>query len=88
MEIGDMSDLTAVPNWTDPLPTDPRETAETLMIERDMGIVSKETAATERGRKWEQEKERIESEPEPESVEQGMMRSLRGDSESGRSGQV
>ena len=85
MEIGDMSDLTAVPNWTDPLPTDPRETAETLMIERDMGIVSKETAATERGRKWEQEKERIESEPTPDDVEQQMMRSLRGDSESGRS---
>jgi len=88
MELGDMSDLTAVPNWTDPLPTDPRESAETLMIERDMGIVSKETAATERGRKWEQEKERIDSEPDPESVEESMMRSLRGDSESGRSGRI
>lgn len=88
MELGDMADLTAVPNWTDPLPTDPREAAETLMIERDMGIVSKETAATERGRKWEQEKERIESEPDPDTVEQQMMRSLRGDSESGRSSRV
>jgi hypothetical protein len=84
LELGDMADLTAVPNWTDPLPTDPREAAETLMIERDIGIVSKETAATERGRKWEQEKERIEQEPDPESVEQQMMRTLRGDSETGR----
>ena len=88
LELGEMPSLTAVPNWTDPLPTDPREAAETLMIERDMGIVSKETAATERGRKWEQEKERIDSEPDPESVEENMMRTLRGDSESGRQGRT
>jgi hypothetical protein len=84
LQLGDMSDLTAVPKWHDPLPTDPRETAETLMIERDIGIVSKETAAIERGRDWEKEQSRIENEPEPESVEEQMMRTLRGDSESGR----
>ena len=88
LQLGDMPQLTAVPLWTDPLPTDPRETAETLMIERDMGIVSRETASTERGRKWEVEKRRIESEPDPVSVEQSMMRSLRGDSASGNEGRV
>lgn len=45
--------------WPDPLPVNELEKLQALQIELGLGIVSKETAAIERGRDWEQEQERI-----------------------------
>ncbi len=78
LELGDFNGLTAVPVWHDPLPADPRETVETLVMEREIGIVSKETAARERGRDWDQESARIEQEPEIDTVGQNMMKIMQG----------
>jgi len=45
--------------WPDPLPTDEMAKAQALQVELGMGTVSKETIATELGRDWAQEEERI-----------------------------
>ena len=52
-------DAPIVTAWPDPLPHDPNETVSVLEREMGMGIVSKETAARERGRNWKVEQERI-----------------------------
>jgi len=49
-------------HWQHPLPEDALEEVKRLKDEREMGIVSKESAAEERGRNWQTEKDRIESE--------------------------
>lgn len=46
-------------HWADPLPTDPMEQVSSLEKEREMGIVSQETAARERGRDWNTERKRM-----------------------------
>lgn len=48
--------------WPDNLPRDEFQNLQADVIELDAGLVSKETIATENGRDWEQEKERIAAE--------------------------
>ncbi len=50
--------------WPDPLPSDPKEMVDVLEKERSMGLVSKESAARERGRDWELEQARMDEEGE------------------------
>jgi len=72
-------DLTVVPKWCDSLPSDPREAVETMMLEIDSGILSRETAARERGRNWQLERERIKAEAkDAETMGQKLMRALKG----------
>jgi hypothetical protein len=78
-EEGDYSELTLVPKWADPLPTDPREQVETMMMEKDMGILSKETAAKMRGRNWFEERQRILDEVEDEDFGEKFLGALRGE---------
>ena len=79
--LGSFDGMTVDILWGDPLPSDPREAVETLTIEHDLGIVSKETAAQERGRNWMEEEQRISKErEEEESVNTKFMRNMqRGD---------
>jgi hypothetical protein len=51
-----------VVNWPDPLPFNDQEEITGIQTEMGLGILSKETAASLRGRNWEQEQERIEQE--------------------------
>ena len=46
-------------HWQDPLPTDERAETESDKFELDEKLVSRETIATERGRDWEAEQERM-----------------------------
>lgn len=48
--------------WADPLPTNAAEVVDVLARERALGIISRETAARERGRDWAQESVRLASE--------------------------
>lgn len=48
--------------WPDPLPTDDTEAINTLAIERNLNIVSHETASKKRGYDWEEEKSQLEEE--------------------------
>lgn len=48
--------------WPDPLPTDDTEAVNTIAIERNMKIVSHETAAKKRGYDWDEEKTQMEQE--------------------------
>ncbi|MCS6872685.1 MAG: phage portal protein [Anaerolineae bacterium] len=48
--------------WADPLPTSAAETVEVLARELSLGILSRETAARERGRDWMTESARIAAE--------------------------
>ncbi|RLG68947.1 MAG: hypothetical protein DRO11_08390 [Methanobacteriota archaeon] len=76
LELKGFNNLRALPNWSDPLPTDPRETVQTLQMERDMQIVSRETAALERGRNWEVEKRRMQEDAQGQSVGKRLLRML------------
>lgn len=49
-------------HWKNPLPSNDSEEVKTLQIERDMGTVSKQTAAEELGRDWPTEQERMDAE--------------------------
>lgn len=49
-------------HWINPLPEDSTEEVDRLQKEIEMEITSRQTAAEERGRDWEQEQERIEKE--------------------------
>jgi len=72
-------DLTVIPKWSDPLPTDPREAVETMMLEIDTGILSRETAARERGRNWQLEQQRIKAEAEDaNTMGQKLLRLMKG----------
>ena len=46
-------------NWSDPLPFNDAEEIAGIQTEMGLGILSKETAASLRGRDWELEQERI-----------------------------
>ena len=52
-------DVDVTCHWADPLPVDPREKAQVLELQRQMGVVSQETAAREMGRDWELEQQRM-----------------------------
>jgi hypothetical protein len=56
--------MTARPvvSWPDPLPFNDQEEIAGIQTEIGLGILSRETAASLRGRDWEQEQERIEQE--------------------------
>ena len=75
---GSFENLTIVPKWNDPLPTDPRELVETMMMEMDMGILSKETAAIQRGRNWNEEQKRIKKDEEDMGLGQKFLQMLKG----------
>lgn len=62
LELGGFPVQDTVIHWLDPLPEDSQEEVNRLAAEREMGIVSKQTAAEERGRDWEVEQERIQNE--------------------------
>lgn len=79
LSIGGYDDLVAIPQWNDPLPTDPKETVETLAVERGMGIVSRATAARERGRNWEKESKLLDADEQDDNVAKRFMRVMRGD---------
>lgn len=49
-------------HWQDPLPTDERAETESDAFELDNGIASHQTIATERGRDWQVEQERLQAE--------------------------
>ena len=51
-----------VVTWADPLPFNDQEEIQGIQTEMGLGILSKETAASLRGRNWQQEQERIEQE--------------------------
>jgi hypothetical protein len=70
--------LTIVPKWNDPLPSDPRELVETMMMEMDMGILSKETAAILRGRNWAEEQKRLKKDEEEGGVAAKFLQALKG----------
>ena len=60
LELGDFgSDIYATIHWPDPLPTNPLEETQALGADRDMGLVSKQTARVMRGYDDETEKVRI-----------------------------
>lgn len=48
--------------WPDPLPYNRLEQVNALRVEKDMGVVSDKTAATELGRDWETEQARMQEE--------------------------
>ena len=48
--------------WPDPLPYNRLEQVNALRVEKDMGVVSDKTAATELGRDWETEQARMQQE--------------------------
>lgn len=48
--------------WQSPLPENRKETADELKVEIEIGTVSKETAASDLGRDWNQEQERKQTE--------------------------
>ena len=48
--------------WPDPLPSNPTEKIAVIKDELDLGLVSKQTAATDMGRAWKVEQERIDAE--------------------------
>lgn len=56
-----------VPHWPEPLPVDPLAQVQQLQVERELGIVSQETAARERGRDWQLEQERLGQEIDKEA---------------------
>jgi hypothetical protein len=68
--------------WPDPLPTDTAETVGVLERERALGIVSRETAAIERGRDWALEQARMQT--EGETLTPGLSPSGRGESQGRR----
>jgi hypothetical protein len=74
----DYEKLTIVPQWNDPLPSDPRELVETMMMEMDMGILSKETAAIARGRNWNEEQKRLKKDEEEAGLGQKFLQMLKG----------
>ena len=57
--------------WPDPLPVNESEEIQVLKQEIELGIVSKETASTERGRDWMDEEEKIAAERQAERLAQG-----------------
>lgn len=57
LELGGYAERETVIQWRNPLPTDDTSDVQRLQVERDMGIVSKATAAGERGRDWEEEQQ-------------------------------
>jgi hypothetical protein len=69
-----------VTKWTDPLPVNVAEVVEAEQIEVELGTVSRQTAATERGRDWEKEAQRIQAERALELADVGatVMSALRG----------
>lgn len=59
--------------WPDPLPTDDTEAINTLAIERNLNIVSHETASKKRGYDWEEEKSQQEDEMDLEFLKPVVM---------------
>jgi len=53
--------------WPDPLPADERVQGEALKLDLELGLVSKHTAALERGYDWDLEQERMSAQQEGES---------------------
>lgn len=65
--------------WSDPLPSDPREAVETMMLELDCGVLSRFTAMTERGRDPKKEGARIKGEQAELTTDaQRLMKMMRG----------
>jgi len=60
--MGHGEELVTTLHWQDPLPSNPLESVEALLKERELGTVSKETAAVSLGRDWETEQERLANE--------------------------
>lgn len=60
MEVADTADIEV--HWPDPLPVDPKESIEVATMERELGIVSQETIARQRGYDWQMEQARLASE--------------------------
>lgn len=60
------SDNICAIHWPDPLPQARRELVEGIRLERELGLVSKETAAVNLGHDWEVEQERMAAEAEGE----------------------
>ncbi len=63
--------------WANPLPSNPTEKIAVIEKEREMKIVSKQTAAKDMGRNWKQEEERILA--EEDAADTPVMRQLRRD---------
>jgi len=59
-------------HWPDPLPYNDLEEIQALSQEMEMGILSRETAASLRGRDWELERERLDTEVETTAAEKWM----------------
>jgi len=76
----EFENYTLVTHWSDPLPTDPRDQVETMMMEADLGILSKETAALIRGRDWQEEKRRLEEEMQDGDLGEKLLSIMRGES--------
>jgi hypothetical protein len=59
LELGGYGEFTTEIHWMNPLPDDEGEEVNRLKTEREMGIVSKQSASEERGRDWNKEEERM-----------------------------
>ena len=55
-------DITVQMTWPELVPIDDLASMQSLQLELNAGLVSKETAATQRGRDWEEERARIDQE--------------------------
>lgn len=53
--------------FADPLPIDPMEQVNVLKTEKELGTISKQTIAEERGRNWQQELQRMDEEGDDET---------------------
>ncbi len=62
LDMGGLTGFTTTVQWPDPLPADPQAVITTQVQEYDLGVVSKETLAEERGRSWAMESKRREKE--------------------------
>lgn len=62
LDMGGLTGFTTTVQWPDPLPADPQAVITTQVQEYDLGVVSKETLAEERGRSWAMESKRREQE--------------------------
>jgi hypothetical protein len=62
LEMGGLKGFTTSVKWPDPLPDDPQMTVNVQKSEKEMGLVSRQTLAEERGRSWVVEKKRMEEE--------------------------
>lgn len=67
LELGGFNPRDTKIHWLDPLPEDGKEVVDSLKAEMEMKIVSRQTATEERGRDFEQERERMEEEAASES---------------------